>query len=146
MFFFQAAAVRLLLDSIVSIVAYCRLLKKSGEAWGKLFIPVYGAYKIFQMADDGDIFTSSLIIYLVYALSVAVSGTFTVFTLIIAAAAMLVRVQFSLDLARSFGKNGGFAVGLIFLPAVFAYILAFGDAKHFRMIEKAEKPESIAAT
>lgn len=42
-------------------------------------------------------------------------------------------------LAKSFGKNEGFTVGLIFLPMIFWPILAFGDATH----QAAAKPESV---
>lgn len=33
-------------------------------------------------------------------------------------------------IAKNFGKGGGFAVGLIFLPFIFFLILAFSDAKY----------------
>src|SRR5262249_55061821 len=35
-----------------------------------------------------------------------------------------------IDVAKNFGKGGGFAVGLIFLPFIFAPILGFGDARY----------------
>jgi len=35
-----------------------------------------------------------------------------------------------IELAKAYGKDGGFAVGLILLPIVFFPILAFGDAKY----------------
>lgn len=34
------------------------------------------------------------------------------------------------ELAKAYGKEGGFAAGLILLPIVFFPILAFGDAKY----------------
>ncbi|MBZ0199154.1 MAG: DUF5684 domain-containing protein, partial [Ignavibacteriaceae bacterium] len=34
------------------------------------------------------------------------------------------------DLAKVFGKGGGFAAGLIFLPMIFYPILGFGDAEY----------------
>ena len=34
------------------------------------------------------------------------------------------------DLAKSFGKGGGFAIGLLLLPYVFFPILGFGDAQY----------------
>jgi hypothetical protein len=34
------------------------------------------------------------------------------------------------DLAKSFGKGGGFAVGLLFLPFIFLPILAWGSAQY----------------
>jgi len=36
----------------------------------------------------------------------------------------------SLDLAKAFGKEIGFAVGLMFLPVVFMPMLGFGDARY----------------
>lgn len=36
----------------------------------------------------------------------------------------------SVDLAKSFGKSIGFAIGLILLAPIFLLILAFGDAKY----------------
>jgi Family of unknown function (DUF5684) len=42
----------------------------------------------------------------------------------------IVWIIVSIDLAKSFGKSGGFAVGLIFLPFVFALILGFGSATY----------------
>ena len=36
----------------------------------------------------------------------------------------------SLDLAKAFGKDIGFAIGLMFLPFVFVPMLGFGDARY----------------
>src|SRR5205085_10473864 len=36
----------------------------------------------------------------------------------------------SLELAKVFGKEVGFAIGLMFLPFIFLPILAFGDARY----------------
>ena len=36
----------------------------------------------------------------------------------------------AIQLAKVFGKGGGFAVGLIFLGLIFQAILAFGDAEY----------------
>jgi hypothetical protein len=42
----------------------------------------------------------------------------------------VVWILVSIDLAKSFGQSGWFAVGLIFLPFVFAVILGFGSATY----------------
>lgn len=42
----------------------------------------------------------------------------------------VVAILIMLALAKSFGKGGGFAAGLIFLPFIFFPILAFGDARY----------------
>lgn len=36
----------------------------------------------------------------------------------------------TLDLAKSFGRSTGFAIGMIFLPFIFWLVLAFGDATY----------------
>ncbi|MEY3238169.1 MAG: hypothetical protein RI883_2270 [Bacteroidota bacterium] len=42
----------------------------------------------------------------------------------------IVIIIIMIELAKAYGKEGGFAAGLILLPIVFFPILAFGDAKY----------------
>ena len=42
----------------------------------------------------------------------------------------IVGVILCIDLAKSFGKDTGFAIGLVLLPIVFFPILAFGDSRY----------------
>lgn len=39
-------------------------------------------------------------------------------------------IMVMIDVAKSFGKGGGFAAGLILLGIIFWPILAFGDAQY----------------
>jgi hypothetical protein len=41
-------------------------------------------------------------------------------------------IRVAVELAKVFGKDTGFAVGLIFLPFIFLPILAFGDAQYMK--------------
>jgi len=43
---------------------------------------------------------------------------------------LIVGIIALLAFAKSFGKGGGFAVGMIFLPFIFLPMLAFGDAQY----------------
>ena len=43
---------------------------------------------------------------------------------------LILTIVMATGLARSFGKSGGFAAGLIFLGPIFYPILAFGSAQH----------------
>lgn len=43
---------------------------------------------------------------------------------------VVIAIMIMIELAKVFGKDGGFTVGLILLPYVFYPILAFGDAKY----------------
>ncbi len=45
----------------------------------------------------------------------------------------IVGIIVMIDLAKSFGKSVGFAVGMIFLGIIFFPILAFGDAQYQRI-------------
>lgn len=49
---------------------------------------------------------------------------------IIPIADLVALIIVSLDVAKSYGKSGGFAVGLILLPFVFYPILGFGSAQY----------------
>lgn len=42
----------------------------------------------------------------------------------------IVGIILFIDLAKAFGKGGGFAAGLILLPFIFVPMLAFGDAQY----------------
>lgn len=42
----------------------------------------------------------------------------------------VIGIMLAIDLAKSFGKDTGFAVGLILLPPIFLLMLAFGDARY----------------
>jgi hypothetical protein len=43
---------------------------------------------------------------------------------------IIVAIVILIELAKSFGKSGGFAVGMLLLPVIFYPILAFGDSKY----------------
>jgi len=43
---------------------------------------------------------------------------------------LIVGILVFVDLAKSFGKSGGYAVGLIFLSFIFIPMLGFGSAKY----------------
>jgi hypothetical protein len=43
---------------------------------------------------------------------------------------VVVWIVMSIDLAKSFGKDAAYGIGLAFLPFIFHPMLAFGDAKY----------------
>ena len=43
---------------------------------------------------------------------------------------VVIAILIMIELAKVFGKDGGFTVGLILLPYIFYPILAFGDAQY----------------
>jgi len=50
--------------------------------------------------------------------------------MIIPIVSLIVGIIVAIDLAKAFGKGGGFAVGLILLGFIFIPILGFGDAEY----------------
>ena len=100
---------------------------------------IWGAFVVLAIASQWKIFTkagrsgwASLIpIYNLYVLAKIVGkrGTYLLWFLVpianLIAAVKLVHYQ-----SKSFGKDLGFTLGLLFLPFIFYPILAFGDSKY----------------
>lgn len=94
---------------ILQIVATWKLYKKAGEKGWAAIVPFYNLYVMVKIAwGNGWLF----LLYLVPMGNIVFAiGTYV-------------------KLARAFGKDGGYAVGLIFLPYVFLSILGFGKAEY----------------
>jgi hypothetical protein len=91
-----------------------KIFQKAGykNAWAG-FVPIYNTYVLYEISGrPGWWVFLSLIPF--------VGGLIALVTSIIAL----------IDLAKSFGKDGGYAVLLILLPIVGFPMLAFGDAKY----------------
>ena len=95
--------------SIFILIAMAKIFKKAGKPGWHVIIPFLNAYDEFDIAEGKGIrFLLLLIpIYNIYVL-----------------------IKFYIDLAKSFGKDGGFAAGLIFLGPIFIAILGFGSAQY----------------
>ena len=127
---------------VVLIVAWCKIFRKAGIHPGKFFIPVYGQYLKYNIADSGGLFIAMFSISIIatfFSSSVFNSYNYyrngppvvlLVLLIITAIFIFIVDIIFSIRLARVFGKSGGFAVGLILLPPIFICILGFGSAQY----------------
>ena len=94
---------------VFSIVCMWKIFTKAGEAGWKTLIPFYNMYTEFKIAwGNGWLFLLMLIPVVNFVIAII----------------------FEVKLAQAFGKGGGFAVGLIFLPIIFLPILAFGSAQY----------------
>jgi hypothetical protein len=49
-------------------------------------------------------------------------------------------IMVTVELARRFGKGGGFAVGLIFLPFIFYPVLGFEDSAQYTGSSGGQQP------
>ncbi len=94
---------------VLYIVSMWKVYTKAGKpGWGVL-IPFYNIYLLAKIAGKPGWW---LILLLIPYVDI-------VFGIIVA-----------VEVARNFGKSGGFAVGIIFLPFIFYPILAFGSATY----------------
>lgn len=96
---------------VFSVVCSWKIFSKAGIPGWWSIIPFANIYKMFELfwgAGKGWMFIL----------------TFVPFVNVV------VNIMLLIKLARSFGKGGGFAAGLIFLSVIFAAILAFGSAEY----------------
>ena len=95
--------------SVLLIVAMWKIFQKAGKPGWAAIVPFYNSYVMYEITwGSGWRFLMLLIPF---------------YNIILA-------IQTQVKLAKAFGKGGGFAVGLIFLPYVFEPILAFSDAAY----------------
>lgn len=103
--FFQILLLSILAVCILVLIAEWKLFRKAGEHGWAVFIPFYSGYILAKITwGNGWLFLLGLLPF--------GNIVFLIFTWI--------------KLARVFGKGGGYAVGLIFLPVIFLPMLAFG--------------------
>lgn len=130
------------------IIAWCKIFKKAGIHPGKFFIPVYGGWLAWDIADCGGLYIASFVISVVastistlissaainssrysYSYDSSTLNGIMVVYVIAAIICLIFQIIFCCKLANAFGKSGGFAVGLIFLNPIFIMILGFGSAQ-----------------
>ena len=94
---------------VVAIVGFWKVFTKAGEPGWKSIIPFYNVYTLLKIVGRPGWWLILLFIPIVN---------------------FIIWIIVSIDLAKSFGKGTGFAVGLIFLGPIFMMILGFGDARY----------------
>ena len=101
---------------VLTIIANWKIFTKAGQAGWKSLIPIYNIVILFRIAGISPWW---ILAYL--AAFIPVIGWVASFAL---------SIYLMINLAKAFGKEGGFAVGLILLNTIFMMILAFGDAEN----------------
>ena len=94
---------------VLDIVILWKIFTKAGEAGWKSIVPVYNSYILFKIADGNG---WKFLLMLIPVVDIVIS------------------ILLCIDLAKAFGKSGGFAVGLVFFWFIFQAILAFGSAEY----------------
>jgi len=94
---------------VIYSLAFYGVFKKAGqEAWAA-FVPIYNIYVLMKVVGRPGWW---LLLYFIPFVN------------------LVILIIVMIDLAKSFGKGGGYAVGLIFLFWIFGMILGFGSAQY----------------
>ncbi len=95
--------------AIFFIVTVWRIFTKAGQPGWAAIIPFYNYYVMLKVVGRPGWW---LLLYLIPIVNI------------------VILIIVCIDLAKVFGKSGGFAAGIILLPFIFLPILAFGDAQY----------------
>lgn len=99
-------------------------------------VTIAGMWKMFVKAGQpGPLVLLSFVpianLYVLYVLLTIVGRPgWWVILMLVPFVNIVVGILVAIDLAKSFGKGTGFAIGLIFLAPIFYCILGFGDAQY----------------
>jgi hypothetical protein len=113
----------------------------AAAAFGTLFMLCWLAFMVLMIASVWMIFSKAgepgwaaiIPIYnLIVLLNVVGKPLWWFLLLCIPFVNLVVGIILSLELAKKFGKDTGFGIGLIFLPFIFYPILGFGSARYQR--------------
>lgn len=94
---------------VLTLMGMWRVFQKAGQPGWACIIPFYNVYILLKVAGKPGWW---LILYLIPLVNIVIS------------------IIVIISLARSFDKDAGFAVGLIFLPFIFYPILGLGKAEY----------------
>ncbi len=113
---------------LIYMVAELFLFIKVGESWWKALIPIYGQYLLFKIAGKSFYYWIEVVFLFAYGaffVYSVVAPALVFLALLCAIALLVVQVSFCSALAKSFGHGAAFTLGLIFLPYIFLFVLAF---------------------
>ncbi len=102
--------------AVVQIIAMWKLYSKAGEKGWKSIIPIYNMVILFKISG-----LSPWLIFVYLAAVIPFIGW---------VAPIVMNAVLAYKLAKSFGKDGGWAVGIYFLAPIFYMILAFGKSEY----------------
>ena len=122
---------------ILYVVGLWRIFVDMGiEGW-KSIIPFYNDYLFAEKTWDVKFILYSWAVTAILFFVRIISGTdgfigtlFSLIAFVLVVALMVVRARFCYYIAKAFGYDIGFAIGLLFLPFIFTLILAFGGNKY----------------
>lgn len=129
----------------VSAIGYFKMFKKAGQRGWFAFIPLLRDFALFKMSWTLKAFIVNTVLFAVFQLCSESESILVGFVAAIAGIALIVvQVKLLLRVAKSFGKGGGWAALLFFLPVIATLILGFGSAEYLGNPETQKAAEEIA--
>lgn len=101
---------------VFAIVVMWKLFQKAGKEGWRAIVPFYNTYTLFEIT-----WGNGWLFLLMFLAIIPVVGSIAV---------LVITIMTMIKLAKAFGKEGGFAVGLIFLSIIFMAILAFDSSTY----------------
>lgn len=102
-------AILVLVIAVIMIVANWKIYTKAGKPGWASIVPFYNMYVMYEIAGMNGWMFLLMLIPIVN---------------------IIIMIMLYVNLAKSFGKSTGFAVGLIFLNFIFMLILGFGSDQY----------------
>ena len=106
--FFVTSMIISMIVSIVMIIATWKIYTKAGKPGWAVLIPIYNIIVMLEIVGRPTW-------WLIFFFIPGANGIFWI-------------ILYCFDLAKVFGRSGGFGVGLLFLNFIFMLILAFDDS------------------
>ena len=132
---------------VLSLIAGGKILNKADESPWKILIPIYGGYCVYKVSESQGLFwgiffvsalgsvitnivSSNIMRSSYYALERPDLTPIRIIELVVSLIILVIQFKAMKRLADCFGKDTGFAVGLLLLYPIFAMILGFGSAEY----------------
>ena len=93
--------------AVFMIVAEWKLFSKANQPGWAIFIPIYN---------------------ILVLLKVAKMSWWNILLLLIPIVNIVITFMVYINIAKNYGKDAGFGVGMVFLPIIFIPVIAFGNA------------------
>ena len=116
-----------LIVSVITIIANWKIFTKAGEKGWKCLIPIYNTVVLFKIAGLSPLWVLGYL-----ASAIPIVGYIAVLGL---------TIYLMYNLAKAFGKDAAFTVGLVLLNTIFMMILAFGKSEY--QLNKTQESEII---
>lgn len=124
--------IAVLLLVLLTFIAWCRMFRKAGLPWERMFVPIYGSYWMYQIAECGGFFWLTIVLSVVYTFIIRAVGldALQAVSLIYLLILLIIYIVYCRRLASAFGKGIGFTIGLVLLHPLFIMILGYGSAEY----------------